>query len=299
MGSFHAFESGKISLLFYLKMYISKNSYAKINITLRVTGIRNDGYHNIFSLFSRINASERLHIRNSDKDCDIVNSPGMLIEGENIVAKALRIVREYGFNLPFLDISVYKTIPPGTGLGGGSGNAGAILDFIGAELPLDVVLKIGADVPFFYKNYEIAIISGIGGKIEPIDKLQLNIAIIVPKWNSVTKNAYKMLDMYWLPRGGYPLDENSAKNELYKIYSLLASNRFVGFLPNDFAPLLIEENALYEKYFDIFYDSGALAWGITGSGASMFVLYSDKKVTPLLLDKIQAYEEFIDKVIIC
>ena len=280
-------------------MYISKNSYAKVNITLRVTDIRNDGYHNIYSLFSRIDASERLHIRSSDKDYDTANSVGVLIEGENIVVKALRIVREYGFKLPFLDTSVYKTIPPGMGLGGGSGNAGAILNFIGAELPLDVVIKIGADVPFFYKNYEAAIIYGIGDKIESVNKLQLNAMIIIPKWNSITKNAYKMLDMYWNNQGGYPLDEINAKKELDKIYSLLTSNKFIGLLPNDFAPMLIKENALYEKFFRVFCDTGAHAWGITGSGASMFVLYSDERFTPLLLDKIQAYNEFIDKVIVC
>ena len=279
-------------------MYILKNSYAKINITLRVTSVRNDGYHNICSLFYRLNASERLHISSSDVNYDIVNTIGMSIDGENIVAKALRITRECGLNIPFFDISVYKTIPPGMGLGGGSGNAGAILDYIGVELPVDVISKIGADVPFFLKNCEAAIVCGIGDKVEPIHKLRLNTAIIVPKWDSATGNSYKLLDAYWLSRGGYPSDENYAKEELNRIYSLLASNKFAGLLPNDFAPMLIEGNALYKKFFKIFCDTGAIAWGITGSGASMFVLYSDDKFYSLFCDRIQTYEEFIDRVIV-
>jgi len=280
-------------------MYILKNSFAKVNITLRVTGIKNDGYHNICSLFYKINASEKLHISSSNVNHDIVNSPGMLIKGENIIARTLKIAREYGLNIPFFNISVHKTIPPGMGLGGGSGNAGAILDFISTELPLDIITKIGADVPFFYKNYEAAVVLGIGDKIEPVRKLQLNTAIIVPKWNSATENAYKLLDMYWLPQGGYPLDERAAKEELDKIHSLLASNKFIGLLPNDFTPMLIEKNMLYKIFFKIFSEVGVVAWGISGSGASMFALYPDDKSFLLLLEKIQPYDEFIDKIIVC
>jgi len=278
-------------------MQVIKNSFAKINITLRVTGIRDDGYHNIYSLFSRINASERLDISSSESNHDIINSENFLIEGENIVAKALRIAREYSSDIPFLNVSVLKTIPPGTGLGGGSGNAGAILDFIGVKLPLDVVSRIGADVPFFYSNHGAAIVYGIGDKIYPVHKLQLNAMIIIPKWISITGNAYKLLDKYWGSRGGYPLDEEKAREELERIYSLLASKKFVGLLPNDFTPRLIEENSLYNLFFNVFNDIGALAWGISGSGASMFALYPNSEFTALLLDKIQTYNEFIDKVI--
>jgi 4-diphosphocytidyl-2-C-methyl-D-erythritol kinase len=279
-------------------MYIIKSSFAKINITLRVTGIRDDGYHNIYSLFYRINASEKLHISTSKKGCDIVNSEGILIRGENIIAKTLRVAREYGLDIPFLDVSVHKTIPPGMGLGGGSGNAGAILDYLSAKLPFNVISKIGADVPFFHKNCETAIVHGIGDIISPVEELKFNIAVIVPKWNSVTGIAYKLLDMFWNSRGGYPFSEDGAKEELDEIYSLLASDKFVGLLPNDFAPRLIEENALYNDFFKVFSDTGAIAWGITGSGASMFALYSGSKFAAKLLDRIQSYNEYVDKLIL-
>lgn len=278
-------------------MFIDKNSYAKINITLRVTGIRSDGYHNIYSFFTRINAAEKLQIGLSSRNHDIVESENILIKGENIIAKALRIARDCGNDIPFLDISLYKTIPPGMGLGGGSGNAGTILDFVGAKLPFNVISKIGADVPFFYKNCEAAIVSGIGDKVEPVLKLPISIAVIIPKWHSITGNAYSLLDMYWLARGGYPLDERRAKYELEMIYSHLASNKFLGLLPNDFAPMLIEENAIYDEYFQIFKELGAIAWGITGSGSSVFVLFSDRSFCPSLLDRMQNYNEFVDKVI--
>jgi 4-diphosphocytidyl-2-C-methyl-D-erythritol kinase len=279
-------------------VHISKNSFAKINITLRITGIRDDGYHNIYSLFSRISASERLDISISNNDGDIVNSAGIIIDGENIIAKTLKIAREFCPDIPFMDISVYKTIPPGMGLGGGSGNAGAMLDFIGVKLPINAISKIGADVPFFSANCETAIVHGIGDKVNPVHKLQLYTAIILPKWNCITGNAYKLLDKYWDSKGGYPADEDRAKEELASIYSLLASGKFVGLLPNDFAPRLIEENTLYNKIFDIFCDIGAVAWGITGSGASIFAMFPDSKSSSLLFDKMQAYNEFFDKIIV-
>ena len=279
-------------------MHIIKNSYAKINITLRVTGIRSDGYHNIYSLFSRINAAERLHISYSGVNYDIVNSENILIKGENIISKALRIAREWGLDIPFFDISLYKTIPPGMGLGGGSGNAGAILNFVGAKLPLHEISKIGADVPFFYENCEAAIVSGIGDKVDPVLKLSLNVAVIIPKWNSITGNAYKLLDEYWNSRGGFPFDEYRAKEELERIYSQLASGKHLGLLPNDFAPMLIDENPMYNEIFSIFNDLSANAWGITGSGSAIFVLYSDISFTSLLMNRIQTYNEYVDKVII-
>ena len=279
-------------------MRILKSSFAKINITLRVTGVRDDGYHNIYSLFSRINALEKLDIRISNKNYDTVKTEGVLVKGENIISKALRIARESGLDIPYLDVSVIKTIPPGMGLGGGSGNAGAILDFIGVKLPADVISKIGADVPFFTENCKTAVVSGIGDIIDPVQELQINTAIIAPKWNCISKNAYKSLDMYWGPKGGYPLNEDGAKEELKRVYSRLSSKEFVGLLPNDFAPQLIEENAIYADFFNLFGSVGAIAWGISGSGACAFVLYAESRISSLLLDKIQTYSKFINKVII-
>ncbi|MCL1940441.1 MAG: hypothetical protein FWG09_00755, partial [Synergistaceae bacterium] len=64
-----------------------------------------------------------------------------------------------------------------------------------------------------------------------------------------------------------------------------------------FAPMLIESNALYKNFFEIFNATGAIAWGITGSGASMFALYPEGKFISPFMDRIKTYDEFIDLVI--
>lgn len=252
-------------------------SYAKINITLRVTKLRDDGYHDLCSLFLRVDRGEMLAV--STCDVDNVSSAGVKIDGENIVSKAIRMAREWGFAVPPLDVKIQKTIPPGMGMGGGSGNAGAILNFIleGGNAPRKnfsfekIAKNIGADVPFFVSNFETAIVSGMGEKIEQFPTIPIKAVISFPKINSPTKGAYEALDAYWQKK--YPRDEKQAREEIFEISERLKAREKIGMLPNDFAPLLLRQSDVYEKFFCEADAKNALAWGITGSGAAMFALF--------------------------
>lgn len=239
-------------------------SFAKVNLTLRVINKRKDGYHNLVSTFMRIPSGDVLYISDSTAGIDVVNT-NMNIQGENIVAKALRIAREEGFRIPPLNIKIHKSIPPGSGLGAGSGNAAAVLQWLGAER---VAEKVGADVPFLCSGSYVALVSGIGEHIEPVKEREVHGVIIIPNWQTDTKEAYAELDTL-----DSVVDTMLARTELRDIYQANAgAGRKVGLLPNDFLKVIIKHHPKYNELFRIFENAGAGAWGLSGSGSAAFAI---------------------------
>lgn len=240
--------------------------FAKVNLSLRVINRRHDGYHNLVSAFVRINSGDVLYISESTAGIDIVNA-NIHLEGENIVAKALRIAREEGFKIPYLNVKIHKSIPPGSGLGAGSGNAAAVLQWLGAER---IAPKVGADVAFLCSDMKIAMVSGIGDIIEKVPNQNIHGVIAIPDWQTSTKDAYAELDSM-----GYDVDIMLARKELIDVYHANASaGKKIGLLPNDFVKVLVRQHPKYNELFRIFQNSDANAWGITGSGSAVFGLMS-------------------------
>ena len=240
-------------------------TFAKLNLTLRVVNKRPDGYHNIVSTFLRIPSGDVIYISEASGRNDEV-SANIELTGENIVAKALRIARENGFKIPPLNVRIHKSIPPGSGLGAGSGNAAAVLLLFGAE---KIASKVGADVPFLCTDLNMALVSGIGEHIEPLKEHEPHGVIVIPSWQTETKKAYAELDAI-----GFPVDTMLARVEMRDIYHANANvGKQVGMLPNDFAKVLIKDHPKYKEIFSIFEKSGAAsAWGITGSGSAAFAV---------------------------
>ena len=239
-------------------------TFAKINLTLRVVNKRPDGYHNLVSTFKKIPSGDVLYITESTANIDIVNA-NIPLKGENIVAKALRTAREEGFKIPYLNVKIHKSIPPGSGLGAGSGNAAAVLTLFEAE---KVAPKVGADVPFLCSGLDMALVSGIGDHIEPVAKTtELHGVIAIPNWETETKSAYSELDAL-----GYEVGMMLARTEAKDIYYANAGRR-VGLLPNDFLKVLLKKHTKYNELFRMFEASDAAdCWGVTGSGSAVFAI---------------------------
>ena len=244
-------------------------TYAKLNLTLRVVGKRPDGYHNLVSTFMRVPSGDVMYISESTAGVDIVNA-NIPLKGENIVAKALRIAREEGFKIPPLNVKINKSIPPGSGLGAGSGNAAAVLFLFGAER---VAAKVGADVPFLCSGHDFVLVSGIGDHIEPVKTGEIHGVIAIPNWETETKSAYSELDAM-----GYDMGIMLARTEARDIYHANAGRK-VGLLPNDFTKVLLKDHPKYNELFRMFQKADADCWGITGSGSAAFAVLS--KPTPL------------------
>ena len=255
---------------------------SKLNLTLRVVGMRSDGYHNICSLFYRNEATEQLTIRvkKANNVSDSVTTEPFPIPGENIISRCLSVLRrtESFANLPFLDVGIHKTIPPGTGIGAGSGNAAAFLRwaarFAGAALPDGFCESIGADIPFLFEGSKLALVGDIGIVRERLSLDRgFNVILVIPDWFSNTRRAFSKLDSFF--KGSFPRNETRAREEAFDVIGALNAGRRVGLLPNDFACVLFQEHPEYELLAALGRSSGAPVYGLSGSGSAFFFLADD------------------------
>ena len=257
----------------------------KINLTLRVFGKREDGYHYIHSLFWRRRSPEVLEIRGqAERDCLLVE--GADIPGENLITRACRYLRaKYADKpLPPLDMRLEKHLPMGSGIGAGSGNAAALLRWFFSEHALNDpsgaygAASIGTDVAFLASDYDLAIAEGIGEKLEGLDEpggLDLSAVILFPEWRSDTAEAYVSLDGV-REEGPPPLDLSDAREESFSVLRGLKERKRLGLLPNDFIACASKHRERYDMLYGIMEKAGALAWGLCGSGSSCFALFDDK-----------------------
>ena len=267
---------------------------AKLNLTLRVTGRRPDGYHDLVSAFARISSGETLLVgflpplHGADEVC--LSGMEVRIEGENVVARALRLARDAGFAVPPLRVEVVKALCPGSGLGAGSGNAATLLGWLAEgwkardreEGWLDVARRTGSDVPFLFSGLRAALAAGTGDRLAPLDLPCMRGWAVVPEWSVGTENAYSGLDAFY--GGRYPLSDAAARAELARICGALERGERAGLLPNDFAPPLIDRFPAYGQLFDEFERAGCAAWGITGSGGAAFGLATGEATVPVWPD---------------
>lgn len=178
-------------------------AYAKINLSLDVFNIREDGYHDISSIMVPIDFYDELEINISEKDSFLCNRPFIRYNENNSIYKMISVLKErYGIN-DHHDIVLKKVVPMQAGLGGGTADAASVLRIfqkmyqlkMSDEEIIDVCLKVGADVPFNYYNVP-AVVSGIGDVIKPFDmKKQYYVLLVKPRSGISTKEAYQTLDM--------------------------------------------------------------------------------------------------------
>lgn len=254
----------------------------KINLTLRVLSRRDDGFHEIISLFWKKKGIEGLTIRPSQDENigDILDIKGMNIPGENILIKALRLVRTKRPDIPPLLMALSKHYPPGSGIGAGSGNAAALISWLDKNYDLgaepELLSIIGADVPFLAGEADIASVGGLGEMVRPVENVSLEglrCLVAFPAWSSDTARAYAELDKQ---RDGHISDASKDfEHEAISILERLQAREPVGLLPNDFLTVLLQDHPEYLSAFGSAEKSGALAWGLSGSGSSFFIVFDD------------------------
>lgn len=178
-------------------------SPAKINLTLEILGVRVDGYHEIRSIIQPIDLFDEVNI-------DVQKGSGIELESRgipipldktNLAWRAAELFLEKSGLKHKIRILIKKCIPSGAGLGGGSGNAAAVLiglnritrTFSEQEL-LNIAPALGADVPFFIRS-QTAIIEGIGEKLNTLRNFPiLHYVILCPNIHSSTEEVYKKWD---------------------------------------------------------------------------------------------------------
>jgi 4-diphosphocytidyl-2-C-methyl-D-erythritol kinase len=244
---------------------------AKINLGLNIVSKRDDGYHNIETVFYPVrDLTDILEIVESDRFS--FTQTGLHVDSateDNLCVKAYRML-EKEYNLPPVSIYLYKTIPLGAGLGGGSSDASSSLVVLNTIFDLNIpnerlksyAAMLGSDCAFFIDNVP-AKASGRGEILEPVevDISGLHISIITPAGIHVsTKEAYANIGSQTpdsLPSEIIKLPVEQWKDKLY----------------NDF------EKSIFPRYPQIaeikkqMYEQGAVYASMSGSGASVFGLF--------------------------
>jgi 4-diphosphocytidyl-2-C-methyl-D-erythritol kinase len=177
---------------------------AKLTLTLRITGTRDDGYHLLDADMVSLDLADVLTI-DPDGDGITVSGPyadGVPTDDGNLIRRALALVgRTAG-------VHVDKRIPHGGGLGGGSADAAAILRWAGFRDPI-AASRLGADIPFCLLGGR-ARVRGIGEIVQPVRHQSMEITLVVPPLHVSTPAVYRAWDELGGPTGTGPNDLEAA-----------------------------------------------------------------------------------------
>jgi len=256
---------------------LSGRAWGKINLFLRVIGRRDDGYHELDSVFLPVSLGDdiRLEIRASDEPSVTVNCniPELARSQNNLAARAARsFMREFDLIGEVL-IDLQKRIPVGAGLGGGSSDAATILCMMAAAAHLSddesagrmrrVALTLGADVPFFL-DPRPSRVTGIGERIAAIENVpRLPVVIAVPPFEVSTAAIFRALEpAAWSgPAPDAHLD------------AVISGNLATEHLVNDLAAVAIAQFPEIQRLKGLLEDSGARAAQMSGSGGAVFGVF--------------------------
>ncbi len=263
---------------------------AKINLGLRITGKRQDGYHDIESIFYPVNLCDALEfVVSSDKqDHDNLTVTGFETGGrteDNLVMKGVRLLRER-YSFPALKIHLHKAIPAGAGLGGGSSDAGEILRGINNYFDLSIgdkslkalALELGSDCPFFIEN-KPALIRGRGEILEPLKTFLSGfyILLINPRIKISTKEAY------------HNCQPEPPTTDLRQLVNRPA-DEWKGVIINDFEEYVFIKYPIIGEFKKILYSTGAVYSSMSGSGSTVYGIFAEKPEVPENLKNFVIYE---------
>jgi 4-diphosphocytidyl-2-C-methyl-D-erythritol kinase len=147
---------------------------AKVNLTLEVLGTRADGYHELASVFATVDLRDRVRVA-PWRELDVRIAPAVgAAAGDDLASRAVRALADASGRPALAHVRVRKRIPVASGLGGGSSDAGAVLNGLARVWRLDgvdlmpVAARVGSDVPFFVSGSALALVRGRGELIESL-----------------------------------------------------------------------------------------------------------------------------------
>lgn len=272
---------------------ISQYCPAKLNLFLRIVGQRSDHHHNLESIFFKINLFDEISVsKSSHFSVKIVGEFANLIDIDNNIFTQIFNFFSRQFKLQSaVEIKLYKNIPIGAGLGGGSSNGASFIKILNQifELNLsslamhDIALKFGSDIAFFLHDSP-SLVSGRGEVVEPLSNISLaftenfvkalsscKILLINPKITLPTPQIFKN---YAQKIANNKLRYSSLINrhELFKMSLANILQNFNNDLENsafDFAPELLKIKFDLEKFLP-------LSAKMSGSGSSFFAIFDNE-----------------------
>lgn len=249
---------------------------AKINLGLNIIEKRPDGYHNLETIFYPINLQDALEVAMRDNDSKEytlrVCGAGLEIDDEdNLVVKAYKLLKKDHPQMLPIDIHMYKHIPAGAGLGGGSSDAAHMIKLLNEKFLLALsteqmesyAAQIGADCAFFIKNKPV-FATGIGNVFEPIE-LSLkgyHIVLVKPDIFVSTHDAFSQIK---------PTRPGVSLKEIVK----QPIENWKDSMKNDFEESVFLKFPEIAAIKDELYDLGAVYAAMSGSGSSVYGIFKE------------------------
>jgi 4-diphosphocytidyl-2-C-methyl-D-erythritol kinase len=246
---------------------------AKINLGLYVTRKRDDGYHDLETLFYPVPLTDALEILPSAGPETTISLSGLPVAGDpekNLVWKAFGLLsKAYREKVKPLSVHLHKVIPMGAGMGGGSADAAFMLNMMNELFALDIdkpalaayALELGSDCPFFIGN-KPAFAAGRGELLEPVslDLSAYSIQIICPLIHVGTADAFRNI----VPaEAGFQL----------KQITTLPADEWRGRISNDFEVPVFKLHPVLQTIKEQLYEQGAIYASMSGSGSSLYGLF--------------------------
>lgn len=255
----------------------SISAYAKLNLFLKVLRKRQDGYHDILTLFQKISMADQIDIEitrhTHTKSCSIqISTEGWPVPQDetNLAYRAAAAFLERTGLSCSVAIHLHKNIPSGAGLGGGSSDAAAVLlamnaltsDLLTSTELIKIGAGLGADVPFFVSQQNSAIGRGIGTELEPISLERFWFVVVWPGFCIPTKWVY---DHFVLTN---PVIHTNLRD----------ANGLTAFLwQNDLEQVVMPSYPLLNDIKTRLLSYGALHAMMTGSGSAVFGVFKTEE----------------------
>ena len=247
---------------------------AKLNLCLYLGRTRDDGLHELRSLFCPLALSDRIAVTTAESERDEVVCYGL--EGPNLAAAALAALRERGWRSPPLRIEIDKRVPVAAGLGGGSADAAAVLRLAEGDVRglAELALELGADVPSQLRP-GFALVGGAGERLEELEPPAPFGVVLIPFEAGLSaREVYAEADALGVGR---------ADAELAEVEGRLRKAAGGGASPLSYAELLVNDLeaaavSLRPQIADALRslrEVGAKAAFMTGSGPTAVGLFSD------------------------
>jgi 4-diphosphocytidyl-2-C-methyl-D-erythritol kinase len=255
-------------------------AFAKINWTLRVTGLRADGYHELHTVFQTVTLHDRLTFALADDQrihlsCD---APDIPVDENNLIYRAALALLDRRKAVQGAAIHLEKRIPSQGGLGGGSSDAAIALlglahlwqiDTDGRELS-QIGARLGADVPFFFTG-GTALGTGLGTEVSPLDEVSAeHLLIVTPGVRVSTAEAYKALNLHGLTKADTPVMLSISRAGAQIPVS------FPYALYNDFERVIFRLEPEIGRVKNALTRAGASAL-LAGSGSSVFGIFDNRE----------------------
>lgn len=254
-------------------------AYAKINLGLDVTGLRDDGYHLVKMIMQSINLYDLVTLRKTDKEGIFLttNLNFLPVNESNIAYKAAKVLMDkYPDKIKGIEIDIKKSIPVSAGMAGGSTNAASVLYGmnklfdLGLKIPelMKIALPLGADVPFCLLRGTV-LAEGIGEKLTRITAMpKCSILVAKPGFGVSTKTVYKDLDSIENPP--HPdIDLLMKDLDNQDVYSLSSH------LGNILESVTVPSHPVINELKELMIDMGALGSLMSGSGPTVYGIFDD------------------------